>query len=58
MRKRVKLQETVLTSHRELKGYVAQVETSRVQLKYLGQGFLTLVFMIGTLAGRAVFSRW
>ena len=63
----VKLQEAVLASHRELKGYVAQaetwhksageliaqVETSRVRLKYLGQGFLALVFMIGTLAGMA-----
>ena len=61
----VKLQEAVLASHRDLKGYVAQVETwhksagallaqvetSRVRLKYLGQGFLALVFMIGTLAG-------
>ena len=58
----LKLQEAVLASHRELKGYVAtwqtsaksllvQVETSRVQLKYMGQGFLALVFMIGTLAG-------
>ena len=57
----------MLASHRELKGYVAQaetwhksageliaqVETSRVRLKYLGQGFLALVFMIGTLAGMA-----
>ena len=49
----VKLQEAVLASHRDLKGYVAQVETSRVQLKYLGRGFLALVFMIGTLAGMA-----
>ena len=32
---------------------LAQVETSRVRLKYLGQGFLALVFMIGTLAGMA-----
>ena len=31
----------------------ALVETSRVRLKYLGQGFLALVFMIGTLAGMA-----
>ena len=28
-------------------------ETSRVRLKYLGQGFLALVFVIGTLAGMA-----
>ena len=28
-------------------------ETSRVRLKHLGQGFLALVFMIGTLAGLA-----
>ena len=63
----VKLQEAVLASHRDLKGYVAQaetwhksagelmaqVETSRVRLKYLGQGFLALVFMIGTPAGLA-----
>ena len=63
----VKLQEAVLASHRELKDCVArietwqealesllaQVETSRVRLKYLGQGFLALVFMIGTLAGMA-----
>ena len=31
----------------------ARVETSRVRLKYLGQVFLALVFMIGTLAGMA-----
>ena len=63
----VKLQEAVLASHRERKDCVArietwqeaaesllaQVETSRVRLKYLGQGFLALVFMIGTLAGMA-----
>ena len=60
----LKLQEAVLASHRELKGYVAtwqtsaqsllaQVEQARVQLKYMGQGFLALVFMIGTLAGLA-----
>ena len=30
---------------------MAQVETLRVRLKYLGKGFLALVFMIGTLAG-------
>ena len=34
-------------------GSVAQVETLRVRLKYLGRGFLALVFMIGTLAGIA-----
>ena len=59
----VKLQEVVLASHRDLKGSVAlaetwhksaesllaPVETSRVRLKYLGRGFLALVFMIGTL---------
>ena len=63
----LKLQEAVLASHRDLKGYVAQaetwhksagelmaqVETSRVRLKYLERGFLALVFMIGTLAGMA-----
>ena len=63
----LKLQEAVLASHRELKGYVAQaetwhksagelmaqIETLRVRLKYLGRGFLVLVFMIGTLAGLA-----
>ena len=32
---------------------MAQVETLRVRLKYLGRGFLALVFMIGTLAGLA-----
>ena len=32
---------------------MAQIETSRVRLKYLGSGFLALVFMIGTLAGMA-----
>ena len=61
----VKLQEAVLASHQELKdcgarietwhksaeSLLAQVETSRVRLKYMGQGFLALVFMIGTLAG-------
>ena len=41
----------LLTSRRG--ALLAQVETSRVRLKYLGQGFLALVFMIGTLAGRA-----
>ena len=60
----VKLQEAVLASHRDLKGYVAQIETwhesagelmaqaetLRVRLKYLGKGFIALVFMIGTLA--------
>ena len=63
----VKLQEAVLASHQELQGSVArietwqkaveslleQVETSRVQLKYMGKGFIALVFMIGTLAGLA-----
>ena len=63
----LKLQEAVLASHRELKGYVAQIktwhesagelmaqaETLRVRLKYLGKGFIALVFMIGTLAGLA-----
>ena len=67
----LKLQEAVLASHRDLKGCVvkvqtwhesaeslmAQVEISRVRLKYLGRGFLALIFMIGTLAGRAGFSR-
>ena len=32
---------------------MAQAETLRVRLKYLGQGFIALVFMIGTLAGLA-----
>ena len=36
----LKLREAVLASHRDLKGCVAQVQTSRVRLKYLGQGFL------------------
>ena len=63
----LKLQEAVLASHRDLKGYVAQIETwhesagelmaqaetLRVRLKYLGKGFIALVFMIGTLAGLA-----
>ncbi len=31
----------------------ARVETLMVRLKYLGRGFLALVFMIGTLAGLA-----
>ena len=31
----------------------ARVETLTVRLKYLGRGFLALVFMIGTLAGLA-----
>ena len=63
----VKLQEAVLASHRDLKGSVAQVqtwqesaaalmaqaETLRGRLKYLGKGFLALVFMIGALGGLA-----
>ena len=60
----LKLQEAVLASHRELKGYVAtwqtsaksllvQVEQARLELKYMERGFLALVFMIGTLAGLA-----
>ena len=49
----LKLQEAVLASHWDLKGSMAQVETLRVRLKYLGRGFLALVFMIGTLAGLA-----
>ena len=32
---------------------MAQAETLRVRLKYLGKGFIALVFMIGTLAGLA-----
>ena len=58
----LKLQETVLASHRELKSYMAtwyavsksllaDVEQARLQLKYMERGFLALVFMIGTLAG-------
>ena len=39
------------TWHKSAGALMAQVETSRVRLKYLGQGFLALVFMIGTLAG-------
>ena len=63
----LKLQEAVLSSHRELKGCVAQVEawhesmgrlaaqveTLTVRLKNLGGLFLVLIFMIGTLAGLA-----
>ena len=61
----LKLQETVLSSHRELKGCVAQVEawhesmgrlaaqveTLTVRLKNLGGLFLVLVFMLCLLAG-------
>ena len=61
----LKLQETVLASHRELKGCVAQVETWHesmgrlaaqvetltVRLKNLGGLFLVLVFMLCLLAG-------
>ena len=39
--------------HKSAESLLAQVETSRVRLKYLGHGFLALVFMIGTLAGLA-----
>ena len=57
----LKLQETVLASHR-LKSYMTtwypasrslldEVEQARLKLKYMGRGFLALVFMIGTLAG-------
>ena len=68
MRKRSSCKEAVLASHRDLKGYVAQARDvaqigggahggrSRRRgcgSKYLGQGFLALVFMIGTLAGMA-----
>ena len=67
MRKRSSCKKRFLPSHRDLKGYVAQIETwheaagelmaqaetLRVRLKYLGQGFIALVFMIGTLAGLA-----
>ena len=35
------------------KSLLAEVEQARLQLKYMGQGFLALVFMIGTLAGLA-----
>ena len=63
----VKLQEAVLASHRELKGYVAQaetwhksaeslaarIETLTARLKNLGRGFLALVFMLCILAGLA-----
>ena len=41
------------TWHKSAESLLAQVETSRVRLKYLGRGFLVLVFMIGTLAGLA-----
>ena len=41
------------TWHEVAGSLMAQVETLRVQLKYLGKGFLALVFMIGTLAGLA-----
>ena len=61
----LKLQEAVLSSHRELKGCVAQVEawhesmgrlaaqveTLTVRLKNLGGLFLVLVFMLCLLAG-------
>ena len=58
----LKLQETVLASHRELKSYMTtwypasrslldEVGQARLKLKYMGRGFLALVFMIGTLAG-------
>ena len=61
----LKLQEAVLSSHRELKGCVAQVETWHesmgrlaaqvetltVRLKNLGGLFLVLVFMLCLLAG-------
>ena len=43
----------VETWHESAESLMAQVETSRVRLKYLGRGFLALVFMIGTLAGLA-----
>ena len=37
---------------------MAQIETSRVRLKYLGRSFLALVFMIAPWPGwLAVFSR-
>ena len=63
----LKLQETVLASHRDLKGCVAQVqtwhesagslmaqvETLTVRLKNRRRGFLALVFIIGTMAGFA-----
>ena len=39
------------TWHKSAESLLAQVETSRVRLKYLGRGFLALVFMIGTLVG-------
>ena len=35
----VKLQEAVLASHRDLKGYVAQVETSRCGSSIWGRAF-------------------
>ena len=41
------------TWHKSAESLLAQVETSRVRLKYLGRGFLALVFMIGILAGLA-----
>ena len=43
----------VETLHESVKSSTAQVETPRVRLKYLGRGFLALIFMIGTLAGLA-----
>ena len=43
----------VETWHESVESLMAQVETLRVRLKYLGCGFLALVFMIGTLAGLA-----
>ena len=61
----LKLQETVLSSHRELKGCVAQVEAWHesmgrlaaqiealtTRLKNLGGLFLVVVFMLCLLAG-------
>ena len=61
----LKLQEAVLSSHRELKGCVAQVEawhesmgrlaaqveTLTTRLKNLGGLFLVLIFMLCLLAG-------
>ena len=41
------------TWHESAGELVAQAETLRVRLKYLGKGFIALVFMIGTLAGLA-----
>ena len=57
-----KLQEAVLASHRDLKGFMAEWHESmeslmkqakwvRGELKYMGRGFLALVLMLCIMAG-------